>query len=69
MMTNDIFLFYVVKAKTEYEMNYKLLEQVKNGRTLAESKELKFHTNNIIVLFSNDMPDVDQLSKDRWKIF
>ena len=29
----------------------------------------KFHTPNIIVVFSNEMPDVDQLSKDRWKIF
>ena len=51
---------------------YDLLEQVKNGRTLAgkfDSKELKFHTPNIIVVFSNEMPDVDQLSKDRWKIF
>ena len=51
---------------------YELIEQVKNGRTLAgkfDSKELKFHTPNIIVVFSNEMPDVDQLSKDRWKIF
>ena len=51
---------------------YDLIEQVKNGRTLAgkfDSKELKFHTPNIIVVFSNEMPDVDQLSKDRWKIF
>ena len=23
----------------------------------------------IIIVFSNEMPDVDQLSKDRWKIF
>ena len=34
-----------------------------------DSKELKFHTPNTIVVFSNEMPDVDQLSKDRWKIF
>jgi hypothetical protein len=72
LMTTDIFLFDVGKAKTEEDMNYELLEQVKNGRTLAakfDSKELKFHTPNIIVVFSNEMPDVDQLSKDRWKIF
>ena len=72
LMTTDIFLFDVGKAKTEDDMNYELIEQVKNGRTLAgkfDSKELKFHTPNIIVVFSNEMPDVDQLSKDRWKIF
>ena len=72
LMTTDIFLFDVGKAKTEDDMNYELLEQIKNGRTLAakfDSKELKFHTPNTIVVFSNEMPDVDQLSKDRWKIF
>ena len=71
-MTTDIFLFDVGKAKTEEDLNYELLEHLKNGRTLAakfDSKELKFHTPNIIVVFSNEMPDVDQLSKDRWKIF
>ena len=72
LMTTDIFLFDVGKARTEDEMNYELLEQIKNGRTLAakfDSKELKFHTPNIIVVFSNEKPDVGQLSKDRWKIF
>ena len=42
------------------------------GRTLAEhfdSKELKFHTPNTVVVFSNEKPDVGQMSKDRWKIF
>ena len=71
-MTTDIFLFDVGKAKTEDDMNYELIEQVKNGRTLAgkfDSKELKFHTPNIIVVFSNEMPDIDQLSNDRLKIF
>ena len=71
-MTTEIFLFDVGKAKTEDDMNYDLLEQVKNRRTLAgkfDSKELKFHTPNIIVVFMNEKPDVDQLSKDRWKIF
>ena len=41
-------------------------------RTLAEkfdSKELKLHTPNIIVVFSNEKPDVGHMSKDRWKIF
>ena len=72
LMTTDIFLFDVGKARTEDNMNYELIEQIKNGRTLAgkfDSKELKFHTPNIIVVFSNEMPEVDQLSKDRWKIF
>ena len=66
-MTTDIFLFDVGKAKTEDDMNYELIEQIKNGK--FDSKELKFHTPNIIVVFSNEKPDVRQLSEDRWKIF
>jgi hypothetical protein len=72
LMTTDIFLFDVGKAKTEEDLNYELLEHLKNGRTLAakfDSKELKFHTPNIIIVFSNEKPDVGQMSKDRWKIF
>jgi hypothetical protein len=72
LMTTDIFLFDVGKARTEEEMKYDVLEKIKNGRTLAskfDSKELKFHTPNIVVVFSNEKPDIKQLSKDRWKIF
>ena len=53
-------------------MHYELLEQIKNGRNLAakfDSKELKFHTPNVVVVFSNERPEIGQLSKDRWKIF
>ena len=71
-MTTDIFLFDVGKAQTDDGVNYELLEKIKNGRVLAskfDSKELKFHTPNTVVVFSNEKPDVKQLSKDRWKIF
>ena len=34
-----------------------------------DSKELKFNTPNTVVVFSNEKPDVTELSKDRWKIF
>ena len=64
LMTTDIFLFDIGKARTEEEMNYELLEQIKNGRTLAakfDSKELKFHTPNVVVVFSNEKPDIWQL--------
>ena len=71
-MTTDIFLFDVGKAQTDDGVNYELLEKIKKGRILAakfDSKELKFHTPNTVVVFSNEKPDVKQLSKDRWKIF
>ena len=71
-MTTDKFLFDVGKANTDDEVNYELLEKIKNGRTVAakfDSKELKFKTPNTVVVFSNEKPDVSKLSKDRWKIF
>ena len=68
----DTFLFDVGKANTYDRVNYELLEKIKNGRTVAakfDSKELKFKTPNTVVVFSNEKPDVKELSKDRWKIF
>ena len=53
-------------------VNYELLEKIKNGRTVAakfDSKELKFKTPNTVAVFSNEKPDLSELSKDRWKIF
>ena len=72
LMTIDTFLFDVGKANIDDGVNYELLEKIKNGRTVAakfDSKELKFKTPNTLVVFSNEKPDVKELSKDRWKIF
>jgi hypothetical protein len=72
LATTDIFLFDVGKAKTFDTVNYEVLEKLKNGRILAskfDSVELKLRTPNIVVVFSNDKPEVSQLARDRWKIF
>ena len=72
LTTTDIFLFNVGKAKTFDEVNYEVLEKIKDGRILAskyDSKELKFKTPNVVVVFSTDKPDVKQLALDRWLIF
>ena len=72
LATTDIFLFDVGKAKTFDTVNYEVLEKIKNGRILAskfDSVELKLRTPNIVVVFSNDRPEVNQLARDRWKIF
>ena len=64
LMTTDIFLFDVGKAHSDDDVNYELLEKIKNGRVLAskfDSKELKFHTPNAVVVFSNEKPDVTEL--------
>ena len=72
LVTSNIFLFNVGKAKTEADVNYEVLEKIKDGHIFAskyDSKELRFKTPNIVIVFSNDRPNIKQLALDRWKIF
>ena len=51
---------------------YPVLEAIKDGKTINgkyQSEVLRFKTPNIVIVFSNDDPDVMQLSRDRWQIF
>ena len=72
LTTTDIFLFNVGKAKTFEGVNYEVLEKIKDGKLLAskyDSKELRIRTPNVVVVFSNDSPEVGELAVDRWRIF
>ena len=72
LMSTNVFLFDVGKSKTFEEINYGVLEKIKNGRIVADkynTEELKFYTPDIVVVFSNGRPETRELSKDRWKIF
>jgi hypothetical protein len=72
LVTTDIFLFNVGKANTEADVNYDVLEKIKDGHIFAskyDSTELQFKTPNIVIVFSNDKPKINQLAVDRWKIF
>ena len=54
-------LFDVGKGATFEDVNYDVLEKIKNGRIVANkynSAELKFQTPNIVIVFSNDKPEV-----------
>ena len=71
-MTTNKFLFDVGKGATFEDVNYDVLEKIKNGRIVADkynTAELKFKTPNIGSVFSNEKPDTEKLSKDHWKIF
>ena len=71
-MTTDVFTFNIGKADTYEDVNYQVLEQLKDGRILAakfSSKEIKICTPNIVIVFSNDKPKLAKLAMDRWKIF
>ena len=72
LTTTDIFLFNVGKANTSDEVNYEVLEKIKDGKLLAskyDSKELRIRTPNVVVVFSNGNPKVGELALDRWCIF
>ena len=65
-------MFNVGKAKTEADVNYEVLEKIKDGQIFAskyDSTELQFKTPNTVIVFSNDRPNIKQLALDRWKIF
>ena len=56
LVTSDIFLFNVGKARTEADVNYEVLEKIKDGHIFAskyDSTELQFKTPNIVIVFSN----------------
>ena len=72
LTTTDIFLFNVGKANTMDEVNYEVLEKIKDGKLLAskyDSRELRIRTPNVMIVFSNDSPKLKQLAADRWCIF
>ena len=69
LISTNMFLFDVARGATFEDVNYDVLEKIKNGRIVADkynTAELKFQTPNIVIVFSND---IGKLSIDRWKIF
>ena len=72
LISTNMFLFDVAKGATFEDVNYDVLEKIKNGRIVADkynTAELKFQTPNTVIVFSNNKPDIGKLSIDRWKIF
>ena len=72
LSTADIFLFNIGKAKKKTDaVNYEVLEDLKDGDAFAakyNSQQLKIRTPNVVMVFSNEGPDTNQLAIDRWKL-
>ena len=72
LSTADIFLFNIGKAKKKTDaVNYEVLEDLKDGDAFAakyNSQQLKIRTPNVVMVFSNERPDTNQLAIDRWKL-
>ena len=73
LATADIFLFNLGKSLKKYEeVNYELLEDLKDGDAFAEkydSQKLKIKTPNVVMVFSNYNPKGKELATDRWQVF
>ena len=68
----EYFLFNIPKGFNRGHVPYSLFEEIKDGRAIStkyDSKELRFRVPNIIVVFSNTIPNfIKSVSKDRWTV-
>ena len=72
LSTNDIFLFNEPRATSHELYNYSILESIKDGTAVSSKYNndvLRFRLPNVVIVFSNHMPNTRELSKDRWNIF
>ena len=54
------------------EFPYEMLEELKDGKaesTKYNSIKLQVNTPNTVLVFSNENPDKERMSKDRWIIY
>ena len=68
----DVFIFNIPRCFEPENVPYSVFEDIKDGFCLSpkyNSKQLKFTTPNILVIFSNFMPFIHKMSHDRWNIF
>ena len=72
LSTTDIFLFNEPRAINHESCNYSILESIKDGTAVTSKYNndiVNFKVPNAVVVFSNKIPTMKQLSKDRWRIF
>ena len=67
LSTKDIFLFNELRATSDELCNYSILESIKDGTAVSSKYNndvIRFKIPNVIVVFSNHMPNTRDLSKD-----
>ena len=68
----DLFMFNVPRSFDMEDFPYEFIEEIKDGyaaSTKYESSMLEFKFPNTVIVFSNERPDKDKMSKDRWNVF
>ena len=69
---NGQWMVFFDVARSAGNINYEVVEKVKNGRMISAKYETQlkiFKRPIIVVIFSNVKPDITQLSRDRWQIY
>ena len=73
LATTSIFLFNDSRSASGNGVDlYRILGDVKDGQAVAtkyDSKNISFKTPNTVMVFSTAYPNVDKLSRDRWRIY
>ena len=72
LSTTDIFLFNEPRAVNNEACNYSILESIKDGTAVSSKYNndiVTFKVPNVVIVFSNCIPQMNQLSRDRWCIF
>ena len=65
-------MFNEPRATSHESCNYSILESIKDGTAVSSKYNndvMRFKIPNVVVVFSNHMPNTRELSKDLWKIF
>ena len=72
LATIDIFLFNDVRSQYGEDLNvYKLLEDIKDGQATTskyDNDNIQFKTPNTVMIFSNEYPNLNRLTNDRWLV-
>ena len=72
LATIDIFFFNDARAVNHESCCYTVLEHIKDGTATASmfnTEVIRFRTPDVVVVFTNSDPNVQQLSKVRWKVY
>ena len=67
-----IFIFNVSRSFKVEDIPYSIFEEIKDGKAVSpkyDSRQLRFNVPNTILIFSNELPLFEKMSKDRWNIF
>ena len=68
----DVFVFNIPRSFDIKDVPYTLFEDIKDGFAIStkyDSKQLRFNTPNIVIIFSNTRPVIGSVSKDRWRVY